>query len=119
MKIPTFKNIDHSSKAVIGAVATTYTPETGSNENIELILTQIYKEVCAKDPKVIVNVPNLEAPTINVSSSEPSIVNNVTIDQKAQPVAVTFEVTAHYWLIFTNLIMSVIATAVAIYAMRK
>lgn len=119
MKTPTFKNIDHSSKAIIGQLTTTYHPETGSSENMEFILTQIYKEICAKEPKININVPETDTPTVNVSIPEPNIVNNVSIDQKAQPVSVTFEVKAHYLLIFINLIMSVIALSIAVYMMGK
>ena len=116
MKTPTMKNIDHSGRAIIGTVATTYHPAAGSNENLELILTQIYKELCAKNPSVNVSLPEQDAPIVNVSLPEPSIVNKVEIQQQSQPV--TVEVKADNRLIFLNLTFSVIALGTAIYSLR-
>lgn len=121
MKIPTFKNVDHSSgKEIVGAMVNTYTPATGSTENIEMILTQIYKEVCAKNATIEVNIPeikipNIYIPNINIPSlDQPSIFNEV----KVNPTPIMLEVKAYNWLIITNMIVSILALAVAIYSMR-
>lgn len=122
MKIPTFKNVDHSSgKEIVGSMVNTYTPNVGSSENIEMILTQIYKEVCAKNANIEISVPeikipNISIPSINIPSlDQPSIFNEV----KVNPTPIMLEVKAYNWLIITNMIISVFALAVAIYTVRR
>lgn len=121
MKIPTFKNVDHSSgKEIVGAMVNTYTPATGSTENIEMILTQIYKEVCAKNATIEVNIPeikipNISIPSINIPSlDQPSIFNEV----KVNPTPIMMEVNSYGVLVVTNIIISIIAFGVAVYSLR-
>lgn len=122
MKIPTFKNIDHSSgREIVGAITNTYTRDTGSSENIELILTQIYKEICAKNTTIEVNIPEIKlpsvaSPTISIPSlDQPSIFNEI----KVNPTPIMMEVNSYGVLVVTNIIISIIAFGVAVYSLRN
>ena len=118
MKMPTFKNIDHSSRAIVGAVGTTIVPNTGNTENIEKHLENIYKELCAKELVVNVTYPELRIPEIKIPKlDQPNIVNNVEVKQEAQ--AVTFEVKVPKNLIIINILLSIIAIGVSIVAVLK
>lgn len=117
MKMPTMKNIDHSGRAIIGSVATTYHPATGSTENVEKLLESIYKELCAKNPSVNVSLPEQDAPIVNIRQPDIPIVNEVKIHQESQPV--TIEVKADNRLSFLNLGIAILALAVSIYSLRR
>jgi hypothetical protein len=112
----TFKNVDHSGRVITGAVIDTYHAPTGSNDNIELLLTEIYKEVCAIKPEIRVNVPDiilppLETPTISVPET------NVTFKHESSPI--TVQLKAPIGLYVLNAVLSVIALATSIYAVFK
>ena len=67
-----------------------------------------------KTPKAP-RIPNIYIPNINIPSlDQPSIFNEV----KVNPTPIMLEVKAYNWLIITNMIVSILALAVAIYSMR-
>ena len=114
--IPTFKNVDHASKTITGATVNTVHHGVGSSENVELILTQIYKEICAKESSININVPDIILPPLAV----PSITvpeTNVTVKHETQPVIV--EIKAQITLIAINTVISTMALIAALYAVFK
>ena len=114
--IPTFKNVDHASKTITGATVNTVHHGVGSSENVELILTQIYKEICAKESSINITVPDVIIPPFSLPSVEVPE-TNVTI--KHEPQAVTVEVKAQVWLIAINMVFSTAALIAALYSVLK
>lgn len=122
VKTPTFRNIDHSStKTIVGSLANTYTQPTGSQENQELILSQIYKEICAKEPKIEVTIPEIKIPPIYMPNIDLPHLDQPTIENKVEvnPTPVTVQVNISNLLLYLNLTLSIIALGIAIASYGK